>query len=124
VVTSPEGDVAVRVLATEVETVGIIELGGVAVRPAEQRDQVLAFRDRDVAQPILVQRDALCQLHRTVESQQLLDCMPVERRVVAQAFELVAMLQQGVCSVADQVDGRLVPCDKQEERGAEQLLFT
>ena len=41
VVPAPEGDVAVGVLATEVEPVGLVELLGVAVRGAEQRDEVL-----------------------------------------------------------------------------------
>src|SRR5204862_958780 len=95
VVASAERDVAVGVLAAKIEPVGVVELGRVAVCRAAQGNEVLTLRDRDVAQLVLAARDALRELHRAVEAQQLLDGVPVQGRVVAQALELVALLQQG-----------------------------
>jgi hypothetical protein len=85
--------------------------------------QVLALRDRHATDLIVVQRDALCQLHRAVEAEQLLDRLPVQGRVVAEALELIAVLEQCEGPVADEVHGRLVSRDEQEQRRAEQLLL-
>ena len=57
-----------------------------------------------------------------VVAQQLVDRVGVERRVVAPALELGAVAQQRERAVADEVDGRLVAGDVQQDHLVEQLV--
>ena len=115
-----------RVVTIEVQHVRIGEDRRIVVGGAEHRqhrvtglgDDLLAARTDEHGR---LHRHAHGVLHRAVEAQQLVDRGIVERRIVAPAEQLVRVAQQRQRAVADQVDGRLVPCDVQQDDERDQL---
>ncbi len=116
----PERQVAV-LAPRDVEPVGIVELFGIAVGGGEQDHRLLSLRDVDVTDRDVLQRHAARELHGRVIAQQLLDGAAGEERVGAQQLELLEVAQQGERAVADQVHGRFVPGDEEQDAGREQL---
>ena len=89
---------------------------GVAVGGRQAREHEDARLDGLAADVEVGRGDPARELHRRVVAQQLVDRVGVEARVVAPPFELRAVAQQRERAVADEVDGRLVPGDVQQDR--------
>ena len=115
-----EREVAV-VAARDVEAVGLVEHRRVAVRRADAADHERALPDRHAAELHVLERDAHGALHRAVEAQHLLDRALQQLGLRAQARELVGVLQERERPVPDQVRGRLVTGEQQQDRGRQQL---
>src|SRR5881628_3460769 len=117
-----EGDVAV-VGPGEVETIRVGELGGIAIRSADEGHHHLTLADRPAADRDVRARDARSALHGTIVAQQLLDGTPDEPGRLAEPTELAGMAQECQGPVADQVDRRLVAGDEQENARRKQLVL-
>src|SRR2546428_10737818 len=117
-----EGDVAV-VGTSEVETIRVGNLGGIAIRGADEGHPHLPLADRPAADIDVRARDARGALHGTIVTQQLLDGTRDEPGRLAQPTELSWMAQECQGPVTDQVDRRLVAGDEQEDARREQLVL-
>ena len=93
----------------------------VAVRRPEQGEHELAGLDVLAGELDVGGDDAPRDLDRAVVAQQLVDRVGVERGVGHEALELVAVAEQGERAVADEVDGRLVPGQVQQDDLVAQL---
>src|SRR2546428_3784150 len=102
-----EGDVAV-VGPGKVETIRVGELGGVAIRGADEGHHHLTLADRPAADRDVRARDARGALHGTIVTQQLLDGTRDEPGRLAQPTELSWMAQECPGPVTDQGDRRVV----------------
>src|SRR5882724_166194 len=120
--TPAEGDVTV-VGPREVQAVGIGELRRVAVSGADEGHDHLTLADRPAPDPGFRARHPRRALHGPVVPQELLDGARDEPRRFAQAAQLARVLQERQDPVADQVDGRLVAGDEQEDARRDQLLL-
>src|SRR2546430_1941048 len=117
-----EGDVPV-VSTRDIQTVRVREVCRVAVGRADRGHDHRALRERAAVDLDVGGRDARRPLHRAVVPQQLLHRALNQRRIVPQTPELVRMAQEGQQPVADQVDGRLMAGDEEQDAGGEQLPF-
>ena len=70
----------------------------------------------------LGERDAARHLHRAVVAEELVRHRRLDARVRAQQLELVAVAQERERAVADQVDGRLVAGDVEQDQLLDELL--
>ena len=118
-----EGEVFLGVGPADVEAVGArAPVGLVAVRRGQAAHHEHALLDGLAAHLDLPQRDAARHLHGRVVAEELLDGAAVQRRVGAQALELVGVAEEGEGAVADEVHGRLVAGDVEEHHLLEELL--
>ena len=100
---------------------GSMELRRVAVGAADgQRDEA-ARRQLHAADAQRRGAEAVVQLQRALVAQQFLHRQAQQRRVVQQPLPLVALRQQGVDAVADQVGGGLVASVEQEDAVVQQF---
>ena len=112
--------------AIEPERVRIVEDRRVVVRRAEHGQHRVARLGDDrlavrAGEHDRLHRHAHGVLNGPVEAQQLVDRGAVERRVVAPPDQFVRVAQQCQRAVADQVDGRLVAGDVQQDDERDQL---
>src|SRR4051812_25636156 len=101
--------------AGQVEAVGGGEHLRIPVGRAEQHQDDLAAVDRLPGDRYVIQCDAGAELYWWVVPQQLLDDGRRLLRVRAEVGELIRMAQQRERAVGDQVDGRLVAGDEQQD---------
>ena len=118
-----ERDVVRRVAPGEIERVRVVaEVLGIVVGRAEDREDERTGLDALAVDLDVLQRDAPGELHRRVEAQELVDRVADEVGLRAQELELVGMAQECERSVPDQVDGRLVAGDEQQDHLVAQLV--
>ena len=111
-------------IAREVESVGTRELRLVPVGGGEHRVDEASAGDRDARDGCLFPRVAFRRrLERSVEAKQLFDGGPAETRIRAQPLHFAGMVEEGEGAVADQVHGRLVPGDQEQEDHCDELVF-
>ena len=108
-------DVWVRVTG-DVEGVGILENGGVAVRRQQGREYQFAFGDGHAADGDVL----ACPARRRafnwpIPAQAFFNSRANQRRVIVELLQLVAVLHQRQHPVADQIHGRLVSGDQQQK---------
>ena len=118
----PEGQVRVG-LAGDVQPVGLVEHGRVAVGRADGQRDEQAGRQRAVGQRDGRRAEAVVQLQRALEAQQFLHRAAQQFGLLLQALQLVGVAQQRVQAVADQVGGGLVAGVEQEDAVVQQLVL-
>ena len=111
------------VASGNVEAIGLREVRRIPIGRADRGDDHRPFGDRAAVDLDVRVGDARRPLHRTVVPQQLLHRAVNQRRIVSQPAELVRMAQEGQHPIADEVDGRLMPRDEEQDAGGEQLPF-
>src|SRR5262245_2147526 len=115
-----ERNVAV-VGATEIQTVGLRKLSGIAIRGADEGEHHVALGNRASGKRDVLAGNARGPLDRAVVAKQLLDRSLDQRRVLAQPSKLFGMAQERQGPVADQVDGRFMPRDEEQDARGQQL---
>ena len=108
-----EGHVLAGV-AGDVEAVRLGEGRGIAVGRAQDQQDFVAFPDLVAEQVEILHGDALVDLHRPVEAQELVDRRADQLGLAPQQGELVGRAQQRQHAVADQVHGRFVARHQQQ----------
>ena len=105
----------------EVEAVRIGELRGVAVRGAEEAEDEGPRRQRHAADLGVLQGHPSRPLDRPVVTEQFLDGGCEKRRVVVESAALVRVTEEREESVPDEVHGRLVTGDVEQDARREEL---
>ena len=118
-----EGEVAIGILAMDVELVGLGPLVGIVVRRAEVEQDRRAARNGDVAQH-RVACDTPADLHQwLLEPQQLFDRTLDQRAIGAQLLELIGVREQHVEQHAERSVGGAGPAEQQEFQEAVDLVI-
>ena len=113
---------AVKATATEVDPVGVPELGGVPVRCPEKRHDRFPRGDRRIADLDLGVRIASDHLHGSVVTEQLIGDILVEPGVFSECIDLFPMLEQPPEPVPDEVRRGLEPCPEQKRCQGRELV--
>ena len=112
-----------RLVSPEVQPIGLGEARGVAVRRAEETEDEAPLRDRNASDLRVARRHPARPLDRAVVAQELLDRAGQEARIVLESPPLLRMPEEGEEPVPDEVHGRLVAGDVEEDAGREQLAL-
>jgi hypothetical protein len=121
--TEGEGQVVRLVRAADVQDVGPVEDGLVAVRRTHDDDRGLPGLELDVVQPEVLLHDAGQVVVRRVVADQLLDGSADQARVVDEEVPLVAVPLQGGEPVAQQVGRRLTAAEEDEQVHRDELVL-
>ena len=96
-----------RIGPAHVETLRVVEDHRVAVGGGEVDHYQLAAFDRGARDDGVPPRHPCGELHRGLESKNLLDSSRPQRRILGQDLQLVGVVEQQPDPVAEQVDGGL-----------------
>ncbi len=105
----------------DVEPLRSVELLGVVVARRQEQHGEVPGGELDAAELAGLGEGPAGELDRGDVTQHLLHAAADDRRVAAEALELVGMLQQSQRPARDEVDRRLVPGHQQQDAGREQL---
>ena len=109
--------------ATDVEGVGVGEVGGIVIGRAEQGDDAIAGLEVETCELNRVEADPCVELDRRVEPQSLLDRRRHQGRIGPERSERLGVRQQLVDSVTDQVGRGLGAGREQEDRYRQDLVL-
>src|SRR5688572_3341354 len=104
-----------REIAIEREPVGLVEAALVAIGRAQEHRDIAAARDAHAADLGIRGRRAKHDLHGRVVAEPLLDERGDERRIARYGVQHVAVLEQRLGEVPDQVGGGLVAGHEQQQ---------
>ena len=120
---SPEAEVLGGLRAGQVEAVGVLEDGRVAVGRAEQQPQLGPLGHRHPVDLHVLQHPALEHLQGGVVAQQLVDRPGQQAGLAAEPGQLVGVAEQLPPADAGEVHGGLVAGVEQQHHGADELVL-